>query len=296
MPNVANLPEFDPWVAGSVQFIEALEVGAFLMRRPPAWNSMSDAMIRFFGLPDDEKLRSVSAVGTLGYRRLGTENLAVDAGDADDAPVDRNESFAATWGSIADGGRKFVWPGPPEFRERWRSFHRESAALGDRLLSLLLAERVGRLPDVSAHMARAVCYPPGGAGQGLGAGTHTDFGWFSLIWADEDGLEVETRQGWRSVPASEDRIVAVLGDIAALSTGHRLRATVHRVRAPARVRHALIFFYNPDRDAIVAGPDISFETWLASKEIRRGLRRPPSTQEPLPGMVAGEHVSESAAP
>lgn len=273
-----KLSSFDPSAEGSGVGASLEELGACLMPAPPVFADMAACCARFFGLAASEKERSRSPHGTLGYRPSGLENLAVDAGDTHDAPPDRNESFVATLpcmgGDAAHG--KFNWPDLPGFRETWRQFHLECSAVGDRLLHVILGGPARTAPTAAAHLTRAVRYPPGPIRDGeMGAGEHTDFGWFTLLWANRDGLEIRAREEWITAHIPEGYVLVILGDMAALTSQNRLRAAPHRVSVPRDVRDAVVFFYNPERDTVVRPPDITFETWLTSRDVRRRLRDRP---------------------
>lgn len=124
MTDWLDLPEMVLDQSNRSGFPNAGDLGVFLIRRPPSWARAAEAARRFFSLSDAAKLHSMAGSGTLGYRPVGVENLAVDAGESDDAPADRNESFAATWEDTTGGDRRFTWPELSGFREGWASFHR----------------------------------------------------------------------------------------------------------------------------------------------------------------------------
>lgn len=253
------------------------QVGAFLIPAAPALPQMSAMCTRFFDLPLSTKLESEATKGTLGFRRIGVENLAVQAGDDESAPPDHNESFAADVVSMATNrNMKFAWPDLPGFHAAWRTFHHECANIGNRLLPLILGDRLPALggfpPSADAHLARAVRYPPFQSETRLGAGAHTDFGWLTLISATQDGLEIKVGDDWSAVHIPNGQMLVILGDMAALATGQELCAAPHRVTTPTAVRDAVLFFYNPDRATVIHPPRVTFETWLTSKVIRRQLR------------------------
>jgi isopenicillin N synthase-like dioxygenase len=95
----------------------------------------------------------------------------------------------------------------------------------------------------------------------LRAAAHTDFGTMTLLAAEDrpGGLEVLMRQGgWISVAPPPSAFVVNIGDMMARWTNDRWVSTLHRVANPpveaghgAR-RISLVFFLNPNYDAIVA--------------------------------------------
>jgi isopenicillin N synthase-like dioxygenase len=257
-----------------------LRTGVFYLPRPTTWTPLAELCASFFDGHERSKSRSISPSSSRGYRRIGTENLAVRAGIAACAPQDRNESFAAELADASGKGRgRFAWPNVKGFREAWRANHVACAALGDRVLRRIVDASAVAIPSADAHLMRAIRYPAGrGTSTTLGAGPHADFGWFTFVADDHDGLEVFSAGGWTPVSVPGDRLLVLLGDCAALATAGALPATEHRVPQPRVPRTSLVFFYDPDRSTVVAPPSVSFAMWLESKELRTRMRAAWSTQ------------------
>ena len=100
---------------------------------------------------------------------------------------------------------------------------------------------------------------PPGEGQ-LRAGPHTDYGSFTILKTENKpgGLEVRTPDGlWEPVPIVPDAFIINIGDLMARWTNDRWVSTMHRVVNPPRDqatgsrRQSLIFFHQPNYDAVV---------------------------------------------
>lgn len=248
------------------------------------------AVLEFFALPPDEKLRvsRPTREESRGYSAMGGEGLGRGFGGA--APHDLKESFAIgpvdTWPASVLGEHAYphytpnVWPArPARLRETWERYYREQRRLADEVLRLL-ALGLGVAEDTLVAFTgrcysnlRAQHYPPLPAppvpGQ-LRAGEHTDYGAITVLRGDAgvSGLEVQTADGdWLPVTFVEDTCVINLGDQLAMWSNDLWRSTLHRVVVPdgeaarGTGRLTLGFFHMPDADATIAclprcsGPD-----------------------------------------
>ena len=112
-----------------------------------------------------------------------------------------------------------------------------------------LAQRWFRDPTILLRLFR---YPPSAPDTPAhGVGEHTDYGFLTLLWQDDNGgLEVRTDDGWVEVPPNANAFVCNIGDMLDRLTSGRYRSTPHRVRSPlTRDRVAIPFFFDPDWDA-----------------------------------------------
>lgn len=86
--------------------------------------------------------------------------------------------------------------------------------------------------------------------QQFGAGEHTDYGMFTLLFQDDvEGLEVQDKQGnWLTIPANRETIVVNCGDLLQRWTNDRFISTKHRVRpnTKAKARQSIALFVDPD--------------------------------------------------
>ena len=128
-----------------------------------------------------------------------------------------------------------------------------------RIISIGLGLGPGELPARwfrdPVTLLRLFRYPPADdAVTAPGVGQHTDYGFLTLLWQDQEGgLEVKTDDGWVEVAPRADAFVCNIGDMLDRLTAGRYRSTPHRVRSPeARDRMAIPFFFDPDWDARVS--------------------------------------------
>lgn len=220
----------------------------------------------FFDLDDAEKRRLETrdrlVNGLPVYRPLASESLA--AGREQNAPRDLKESL--DWGPAVPG---VAWPErPPGLRAAVEDLHAELSRLAGRLRRLfalaLGLEEEWFEPFFARHASsmRLINYPqqqaPAVPGQ-LRAGAHTDYGFVTILRTEAaaGGLEVQTREGvWVEVPWVPDSFVVNLGDMAARWTNDRWPATLHRVTnppagAPQTRRQTIVFFHDPDPEALI---------------------------------------------
>lgn len=98
--------------------------------------------------------------------------------------------------------------------------------------------------------------PPGGVNAhleiGTGIGEHTDYGFLTLVFSHEQGLQVRSRidNEWLTVPELGSCFVVNIGDALCNQTQGVLRATPHRVVVDGE-RVSVAFFCEPPLDMIV---------------------------------------------
>ncbi|KAJ9447318.1 putative 2-oxoglutarate-dependent dioxygenase [Diplonema papillatum] len=126
--------------------------------------------------------------------------------------------------------------------------------------------RVIHTPSVSLQaeiIAREEALHGRGQAWGYGCGAHTDYGFLTFLLTDgtPDALEVQALDGeWmpiHDIPA--EHFIINIGDMLSHLTGGLYRATPHRVRATAKSRLSVPFFFEPSFNAVVTplpiGPD-----------------------------------------
>ncbi len=87
----------------------------------------------------------------------------------------------------------------------------------------------------------------------LGA-DHIDSGFMTLLSQDGvEGLQAKMRNGdWITVPPRDGTLAVNFGKLLARWTGHKIRATSHRVIGHGLVRHSIPFFYEPSINAVIS--------------------------------------------
>jgi len=229
----------------------------------------------FFDLPDDEKKLMKLTPGGAGYSPVQGDSLAATLGQK--APADLKESLNI--GTDFDGA---PWPArPAELRAACSAYFQAMNHLAGDLLRIfataldLPPEYFAGKIDRSSSFLRIINYPPQAAepesGQ-LRAGAHTDYGTLTILRSDDTrvagGLQVRNRAGdWLDVRVPVGAFVVNIGDMLMRWTNNRWISTLHRVVNPpselrrASRRQSLVFFHNPNPDAIVeclpvcCGPD-----------------------------------------
>jgi isopenicillin N synthase-like dioxygenase len=236
----------------------------------------------FFDLPLAEKMRIVRPAPdvTRGYMPMKAEVLVRSRGG--DAPGDLNESLMigpvdtddGAYYTAREAGRHFapnLWPERPDgLRALYERTYRVMDALAIDLmrlfaLALRLPERYfDASVDRSISRLRVRNYPapiePPVPGQ-LRAGAHSDYGSLTILKTEDrpGGLQVQGKAGeWLDVPHRPGCFVVNIGDMMARWTNDRWVSTLHRVvnPPPERVadsrRQSIVFFQNPNYDAVVA--------------------------------------------
>ena len=256
-----------------------------------AGHGVSEELIRqteetgraFFDLPEAEKRRCCTTNPNVyrGYYAIETSAVAYSRDDRV-APPDYRELFSINRVTIDPSHPYYasplgkaifapnIWPkGIPGLREAWTEYYQAMEKLAGNLMRLFaLALNLDEHwfdDKVDKHMTNFVIsnYPdqPHELPKGqLRAGAHTDYGSMTIIKADDKpgGLEVLDDKGqWRPVPIVPGTFIVNLGDLMAQWTNDRWVSTMHRVVNPPRDRaigsrrQSLIFFHQPNYDALI---------------------------------------------
>lgn len=218
----------------------------------------------FFDLPDAEKRATPLNEFGAGYSPLQGEVLAATLGQ--NAPADLKESL-----NIGQDKSHNLIPGrPAQGRDLWYAYFDAMQTLAGNLLrafALALQLDENFFADKIDHansFLRLINYPdqPSAPLQGqLRAGAHSDYGTLTILRAENapGGLQVLTRSGeWLDVHIVPDSFVINIGDLMMRWTNDRWVSTIHRVANPQRDqalgsrRQSMVFFHNPNHDALIA--------------------------------------------
>ncbi|WP_428334320.1 isopenicillin N synthase family dioxygenase [Novosphingobium sp.] len=154
------------------------------------------------------------------------------------------------------GGNK--WPDQPGFREAVSAYYDDVFALGRRLFqgfALALGQdehAFDALVTCPPSKLRLIHYPVDLSAQDApGIGAHTDYECFTLLLADQPGLEVLNGAGqWIDAPPvtveDEELFVINVGDMLEVMTAGQFVATTHRVRKVKNERYSFPLFFAAD--------------------------------------------------
>lgn len=196
------------------------------------------------------------------------------------------------------GGNK--WPDLPGFREAVAAYYADVFALGTRLFqgfALALGQdehAFDALVTCPPSKLRLIHYPVDlSAEDAPGIGAHTDYECFTLLLADQPGLEVLNGLGqWIDAPPvsvdGEELFVINVGDMLEVMTAGQFVATTHRVRKVKAERYSFPLFYacdyatkirplpefDPTGEKAALYPDISIgdHMWSMALQTYRYLR------------------------
>jgi isopenicillin N synthase-like dioxygenase len=154
------------------------------------------------------------------------------------------------------GGNK--WPDLPGFKEAVQPYYAKVFALGRQLLgafALALEQPEDAFDDYVTcppSKLRLIHYPlDASAEDAPGIGAHTDYECFTLLLADQPGLEVLNSAGtWIDAPPltidGEEAYVINVGDMFEVMTAGAFVATSHRVRKVKHERYSFPLFFACD--------------------------------------------------
>ncbi|MBF6210238.1 isopenicillin N synthase family oxygenase [Nocardia puris] len=239
----------------------------------------------FFALPDAAKqeISQLESPQFRGYSRLGGEltNGLVDWREQIDIGPEREVIPGAEGYWRLQGPN--LWPSAlPELRPAFEAWDATLSQVGLRLLrhwsaSLGAAEDHfdAAFAEAPATLIKVVRYP-GSADTTQGVGAHKDSGVLTLLLVEpgSTGLQVESRSGeWIDADPLPGAFIVNIGELLEVATGGYLRATRHRVLAPApgTDRISVPYFLNPALDARI--PLITLPSELAA--LSRGVEADP---------------------
>lgn len=242
-------------------------------------DGLATAMDAFFGLPLEARKSYRVAGANRGYSPPKSESLSLSLGVD---PAGRMNDFFEAY-NVGAEARSFpgldlseddyginVWPDVAGFRAQVEQYYEQAARVA-RTLTDVFADALGvppeffdSLTDHSIDVLRMNNYalPEGTVapdGDVVGMGEHTDFGFVTVLWADQvAGLQVlGSDRRWHDVVPADGALLVNLGDLTARLTNDRWMSTLHRVKPPvvdgtiARRRSAA-FFHDGNADALVA--------------------------------------------
>lgn len=246
---------------------------------------------RFFALPQEDKEAIRVDARHRGY--IGPGAARMYAG----VRPDLKESFV--WGLELSADDPLVkpehslmgpnrWPSEPvEMGPALSGYFERVLAVGRdlvRAFAVALGEEEGFFLQHFAHpLARGgvIHYPPQPPDVGtdqFGVGPHTDYGFLTLLWQDDNGgLEVMNAAGnWVAAPPIRGSLVVNVGDLLERWSNGRFASTPHRVvNRSGRERFSIPVFFDPDWETVVDPAPIA-------ARARTPVRYPP--------VVAGEHI------
>lgn len=150
------------------------------------------------------------------------------------------------------------WPELDGFQAKVRAYYEAVFALGRRLfsgfaLALGLPEdHFNSMVTCPPSKLRLIHYPfDADAEDAPGIGAHTDYECFTLLLADQAGLEVMNEDGvWIDTPPLEEQgeeaFVVNIGDMLEVLTAGQFVATAHRVRKVSHQRYSFPLFFACD--------------------------------------------------
>lgn len=146
------------------------------------------------------------------------------------------------------------WPTVPGFKEAAQAYYKTVFALGRTLfrgfaLALDLPEHYfDDHANFPPSKLRMIHYPYDAEAQDApGIGAHTDYECFTILLADQPGLEVMNGHGdWIDAPPIPGAFVVNIGDMLEVMTAGAFVATAHRVRSVKEERYSFPLFYACD--------------------------------------------------
>lgn len=274
-------------------------------------DGLASAMDDFFAQDLAAKKRWVRpAAENRGYSPPKSESLSYTLGVD---PVTRMNDFFEAYNvgaseadypgftATSDDYAANTWPDTADFEPRVTAYFAEARrvahALQDAFADALGIDR-GRFAAVSDHAINVLrmnnyALPPGEIDLGAdltGMGEHTDFGFVTVLWADQvAGLQVLGQDGaWHDVMPADGALLVNLGDIAARVTNDEWMSTLHRVKPPVvdgtiKRRRSAAFFHDWNADALI-------ETLPAALERGEAFYEPVTVSEHVAAKLRGSRA------
>lgn len=176
--------------------------------------------------------------------------------------ADMKEAFS--YSDLDTDPARNQWPtDQPEFKAALVAYYAALVTLAQRL-EKVLALALGLPQDYFTQTykyggaaVRMLRYPPQPEQRDtdeIGIGAHTDHNWFTFIFQDGSGLEVQNENGeWIPMPPQDGSLVVNFGDSMQWVSGGTIRSTRHRVMNGTEnsERYSMAFFYNPSLEDVL---------------------------------------------
>ena len=105
----------------------------------------------------------------------------------------------------------------------------------------------------------------------FGIRPHTDWGYITILWTNNDGLQIKNNNEWIDVPTIPNHFIINIGDMFEILSNGKFKSTVHQVTVKNE-KYSMAFFYEPSLDTIIKPnepndkyPEISFNDYLQKK-------------------------------
>jgi len=233
---------------------------------PDAGDRLFALSRRFFALHESERrvIEMANSPHFRGYTALGNEYTQGSPDWREEVDIGSELPPRAA----ADGPPYWRLQGPnqwpaalPELRTAVLDWIERLRAVATELAKAI-AESLGLARDYfddafrpDPHLlVKLVRYPGRSEEHGRqGVGSHRDSGFLTFVLQDDrdgSGLQFFDGQTYLDVVPKRGAFVITIGEALALATGHRLRATLHRVQSPPAGRDffSIPFFYSPRFD------------------------------------------------
>ena len=138
--------------------------------------------------------------------------------------------------------------------------------------NLLRCINIEKRYDESFNTLTLLHYKKDNIHDDLGIGMHSDWGWITILWTDNDGLQIKNENNeWIDIPNIKDHFIINIGDMLELLSSGKYKSTVHRVKVKEE-KYSMAFFYEPSLDSIITPIkynekyfDISFKEYIDLK-------------------------------
>ena len=239
---------------------------------PDVISANAAAQRSFFNLTLDQKRTILADNNNRGYTLIGDETLDPEhstQGDNKEGIYFAREIAADSEAAKIPLHGPNQWPdedalGLPGFRSSIEAYMAAMEELALRLVDIVALSLKLSPATLRKHFKlpmpflRALHYPAVKSDEENGrfaAGAHSDYGFMTLLWREDPGLQILYKGRWEDVVAPQRGGVFIcnIGDMLQRWTGGRFSSTVHRVVNYEGVDHySCAFFFDPDFDALVS--------------------------------------------
>jgi isopenicillin N synthase-like dioxygenase len=99
---------------------------------------------------------------------------------------------------------------------------------------------------------------------------HTDWGFLTFLYTNEEGLQIKMNNKWIDIPIYDNKLIINIGDMLEVVTAGKYKSTIHQVINKKKEKYSIVCFFEPNKKSIIKpynneNIEIEFKTYITNK-------------------------------